>query len=107
MDTVGGADDRDRCRSADMVRTVAFGSTSSTDTQSDKEICIREIINAAGRSKEGLDCRVGKIAKKLLLVDQPTFVFPKKQIYANGQLIEANMWLQSQRGYIEQALASM
>ena len=89
-----------------MVRTVAFGST-STDTQRDKEICIREVINAAGRSKEGLDCRIGKLAKKLLLVDHPTFVFPKKQIYANGQLIDANMWRESQRAYIERALASL
>ena len=105
LENIGGCDDRSRVRSADMVRTVAFGSTA--DPQSDKEICIREVINAAGRSKEGLDCKVGKLAKKLLLVDHPTFVFPKKQIYANGQLIEANMWLDSQRVYIERALASL
>ena len=105
LENIGGCDDRSRVRSADMVRTVAFGSTA--DPQSDKEICIREVINAAGRSKEGLDCKVGKLAKKLLLVDHPTFVFPKKQIYANGQLIEANMWLASQKAYIERALASL
>ena len=35
MECVGGADDRDRCRSADMVRSVAFG---SIDT--DKEVCV-------------------------------------------------------------------
>ena len=92
METVGGADDRDRCRSADMVRTVAFGGpTSSTDTQSDKEICIREVINAAGRSKEGLDCKVGKLAKQLYVTDHPEYVFPKKQIYADGQLISVNI----------------
>ena len=106
---MGGADDRDRCRSADLVRTVAFGS-SSTDlpVDRDKEVCVREVILAAGRAREaGLDCKVGKLAKKLYLVDHPTFKFPKKSIYANGQLIEANMWLQSQRGYIERALASL
>ena len=105
METVGGADDRDRCRSADMVRSIAFGSAAQSD---DREICIREVVLASGRTKEvGLDCKVGKLAKKLLLVDQPDFVFPKKQIYANGQLIEANMWKESQRRYVEIALASI
>ena len=103
MDAVGGADDRDRCRSADMVRSVAFGSA-----ETDKEVCVRAVINAAGRAREvGLDCKVGKLAKKLYLVDHPGFAFPKKSIYANGQLIEANMWRESQRGYIERALASL
>ena len=107
LENVGGADGRDKCRATDMIRTVAFGA-SSTDLPVDQEICIREVINAAGRAREtGLDCKVGKLAKKLLLADQPGFAFPKKQIYANGQLIEANMWLQSQRPYIERALASI
>jgi len=98
-----GIDDRDRCRSADMVRSVAFGSTDI-----DKEVCVREVINEAGRSREtGLDCKVGKLAKKLYITDHPGFEFPKKQVYANGQLISANMWLFSQRGYIERALASL
>ena len=66
------------------------------------------MINAAGRAREaGLDCKVGKVAKKLLLAEQPGHVFPKKSIYCNGQQIEANMWLESQRSYIERALASI
>ena len=74
----------------------------------DKEVCVREVINDAGRTREvGLDCKVGKLAKKLYMADHPTFKFPKKQIYANGQLIEANMWRESQRVYIERALASL
>ena len=64
-------------------------------------------MTEAGRQKEGLDCKVGKLAKKLLLDDHPAFVFPKKQIYANVQLVQANMWLQSQRPYIVAALASI
>ena len=107
METVGGADDRDKLRAADMVRTVAFGS-SSTDQPADKEVCVREVINAAGRAREtGLDCKVGKLAKKLYLAEHPGFVLPKKSIYANGQLIECNMWLSSQRAAIEQALAQL
>ena len=105
---VVGADDRDRIRATDMIRSVAFGSSASSTEPADKEVCVRQVINEAGRAREvGLDCKVGKLAKKLLLVDDPTFVFPKKSIYANGQLIEANMWLNSQRPYIERALASL
>ena len=66
------------------------------------------MINAAGRAREtGLDAKVGKLAKKLLPAAEPGSRFPKKQIYANGQLIAANMWLESQRPYIEQALAQL
>ena len=106
LENIGGNDDRDKCRAADMIRTVAFGSSSTEPV--DKEICIREVINAAGRAREpALDCKVGKLAKRLLLADEPGFVFPKKSIYANGQLIEANMWLQSQRSYILRALSQL
>ena len=106
----GHSDDRDRIRCTDMIRGIAFGvAASSTDQPpQDKEICIREIINAAGRGREvGLDCKLGKAAKKLLLTDKPQYVFPRKNIFANGQSLEANMWLESQRSYIERALAAM
>jgi hypothetical protein len=108
LESVGGADDRDRLRATDMVRTVAFGSASSTEQPTDREICVRQVINETGRAREvGLDCKVGKLAKKLYITDHPGFQFPKKSIYANGQLIEANMWLASQRPYIDRALASL
>ena len=109
LDDMGGSDDRDRLKLTDMVRTVAFGSaSSSTEQQADKETCIRQVIMEQGRTREtGLDCKVGKLAKKMYLSDHPGFTFPKKNIYANGQMIEANMWLQSQRPYIERALAQL
>ena len=109
LETVGGADDRDRCRATDMIRSVAWGGSSSTDLPSvDKEICIREVVLAAGRTKEiGIDCKVGKLAKKLYVNDNPGFTFPKKSIYANGQLVDANMWRESQRSYLERALAQL
>ena len=111
IESVGGCDDRDRLRAADMVRSIAWSSSSSsTDTPpADKEICVREVVNAAGRAKEspGIDCKVGRVAKQLYLADFPTYQFPKKQIYCNGQLVEANLWLSSQKKYIEAALASI
>ena len=82
-----------------MVRTIAWSASSSSNdpAPADKEICVRELINAAGRQKEspGIDMKVGKMTKEMLLADKPDFVFPKKQIYANGQLIMANMWPES------------
>ena len=111
LESGGGVDDRDRIRTTDMIREVAFGSSSaSTDSQpADNEICIREVVNAAGRAREspGIDMKIGKMAKKLLLLDDPSYVFPKKRIFAGGQAIDANVWKQSQRGYIERALASL
>ena len=90
-----------------MVRGVAWGSASSSDQP--KEICIRGVVNDAGRSRESpaLDMKVGKLAKKLMLTENPDFVFPKKTIYANGQQVSANVWLESQRGYIDAALAQL
>ena len=106
---MGGADDRDKIRTTDMIRTVAFGAAAtSTDQPQDKIVCIREVIKAAGRSREiGLNCKVGKAAKKLLLADKPQYVFPRKILLCNGQSMEANMWLASQKVYIERALAAM
>ena len=96
LEDLGGADDRDKMRATDMVRTVAFGTSSSSTTPEipeDKEICIREVVNAAGRAKEvGLDCKVGKLAKKLLLTDQPEFVFNRKNIYCNKKSMDMKNW---------------
>ena len=110
METVGGADDRDRMRAADMVRSVAFDSSSSaTEQTEDKEICIRQVVNEAGRAKEspGLDIKVGKVAKQLLLQAEPNAVIKQKSVYCNGQVISANMWLSSQRHYLQRAIASI
>ena len=49
MESVGGANDRDKGLMTDMLRRIAFGSTSSTD----------QLIRAAGRTLEtGIDCKV-------------------------------------------------
>ena len=116
LEDLGGADDRDKMRAADMVRTIAFASSSSSSTPVatperplDKEICIREFVNSSGRQKEspGLDIKIGRLAKKLLLEHNPSYIFQKKTIFANGQSLSANMWLESQKVYIERALATM
>ena len=109
LEATGQTDDRDRLRATDMIRTVAFGAPSSTSGPADKEVCIRTVVNAAGRARESpaIDIRVGKLANKLYLADHPAYAFPKKTIRANGQELKANMWLESQRGYIERAIAAL
>lgn len=109
LEDSGLSDDRDRLRGADMIRSVAFGASSCSappaGEPADKEVCIRSVVNAAGRARESaqIDIKVGKLAKKLYLADHPAYNFPKKTIWANGQQIEANLWLESQRSYIEKA----
>ena len=108
LEATGQSDDRDRMRCTDMIRSVAFGSTAAS-TEAPAEICIRAVVNAAGRARESPqpDIKLGKLAKKLYLADHPDYVFPKKTIWANGQTIQANSWVESQRGYIERALAAL
>ena len=109
LEATGQADDRDRMRCTDMIRTVAFGSTATLEAPVDKEVCIRAVVNAAGRARESpqIDIKLGKLAKKLYLADHTAYTFPKKTIWACGQQLEANCWLESQRGYIERALAAL
>ena len=94
-----------------MIREVAFGSSSaSADSQPvDAEISIREVVNNSGRGRESpaLDMKLVKAAKRLYMLDHPDYSFPRKTIWCNGQTVVANRWLESQRGYIEQALASL
>ena len=55
LDSMGGADGRDRLTATDMIRTVAFGPDSASHTtQSDEEVCIREVLNAAGRRRKAV-----------------------------------------------------
>ena len=50
---------------------------------------------------------LAKKAKRLYLDDHPGFVFPKKDIFANGQLIQANRWVASVLPYLERALQQL
>ena len=97
-------DDRDRARAGDMIRTAAFDAAIA---DVDPEICIRGVLSAAGHRGPSLDCKVGKLAKKLYMKAHPDFTFPKKNIYANGQLVEANIWKASQQKYVDTAIAEL
>ena len=98
-------DDRARARANDLIQPAVFEETH--DAPDDPEICIRQFLQQKGIRDASMDSRVGKLAKQLLLNESPQFVFPKKSIYCNGQMLEANIWRTSQKGYLEQALATI
>ena len=97
-------DDRDRIRAKDMISEVTFGPQAGPNAGQD-EICIRKFVLDHGRRQFGLDARLGKIAKRLYLQDHPGYEFPKKKVHCNGQLVDANIWYEGQREYLERALA--
>ena len=98
--------ERDRLMARDVLSTAMFCADGSSQP-SDREICIKQVLLEKGLRQAGLDARVGKMAKKLLLEDQPDYQFVKKDIVCNGQVLQANVWQESQREYVDRALAQL
>ena len=98
-------DDRDKMRARDLMNTALHGKIE--DTLQDKEICIRQFLNCAGIHKYGVESQLGKLAKRLYIQDHPAYTFPKKEIYANGQMCQANVWYESQADYLQRALQQL
>ena len=98
-------DDRDKMRARGLVNSALHGEVK--DKAEDKEICIRSILHQAGINKHGLESQLGTLAKKLYINDHPDYSFPKKQIYANGQMCQANVWYESQQEYLQKALQQL
>ena len=96
--------DRDRMLAQDMITTAAFTQPGQWQlgAEKDKDICLQQFC--AERGKAGGHIGLGKRAKKLYLDDHPGYTFPKKDVYANGQIIQANRWVESMRPYLKQAL---
>ncbi len=103
--------DRDKMLAKDMITTAAFtGQHHFTGEghrleDGDKDVCLQAFC--ASRGKPGQHVALGKKAKKLYLEDNPGYVFPKKTVFANSQLIEANRWTESMQSYLERALAAL
>ena len=95
-------DDRDRIRAKDMLNQITFEQPQVA--AGDREICVRHFLQQQGIRDAKMDSRLGKAAKALFLADNPDYIFPKKDIYANGQMITANVWYAPQRLYLERAL---
>ena len=96
-------DDRDRMRAKDMISQATFG----TGQEREDEICIRKFVLDHHQRQYGLDASVGKLAKRLYLKDHPDYTFPKKKVNVNGQMVDCNIWYESQREYLERALAEL
>ena len=97
--------DRDKMLAKDMITTAAFTQGQLTDRDQEADICLQQFC--ASRGQKGLEAVLGKRAKKMYLEDHPDFTFPKKTIFAQGQMVEANRWTASMASYLERALEAM
>jgi len=96
--------DRDRMMAKDLITTATF--TALPESATDNEICLQSFCIQHGRSAQ-LASRLGKEAKALYLRENPGYCFQKKTIFANGQLVPANVWRESMRSWLERTLESM
>ena len=99
--------DRDRMLAKDIITTAAFTSNPSEGNaeKQERDICLQQFC--AERGRPGQHVTLGKRAKKLYLDDYPNYSFPKKDVYANGQIIQANRWTESMQSYLERALQQL
>ena len=97
-------DDRDRMRAKDCLNSITFGDL-ALENGKDKEICIRSFLSERGVRNPAMDSKLGREAKRLYLLDHPEHIFSKKQIYANGQMVSANIWTDAQQPYLARVLA--
>ena len=95
-------DDRDRMMAKDCINSITFEHAAIEDV--DKEICIRAFLSDRGIRNVAMDSKLGREAKRMYLTDHPNYTFPKKTIYANGQMLQANLWKESQRHYLIRAM---
>jgi hypothetical protein len=103
--------DRDRMLAKDMITTAASTAQphSTGELRSlrdeDRDVCLQQFC--AERGKPGMHVTLGKKAKKLYMGDHPNYTFPKKDVYANGQMIQANRWTESMQSYLERAIQAL
>ena len=95
--------DRDRMLAKDIITNAAFTPDAvDRENRDDNDICLQQFC--AQNGKAGKHVTFGKKAKQLYLSYNPEFIFPKKTVFANGQMVEANRWTQSMKKYLEEAL---
>ena len=95
-------DDRDMMRAKDCINEITFGRLQ--DTPYDDEINIRTFLSEHGIRDPSMDCKLGKVGKRLFLNDHPDYEFQQKQILVGGQVVPANIWKKSMESYLERAL---
>ena len=66
-------DDRDMMRAKDCINEITFGRLQ--DTPYDDEINIRTFLTKHGIRDPSMDCKLGKVGKRLFLDDHPDYEF--------------------------------
>ena len=94
-------DDRDMMRAKDCINEITFGRLQ--DTPYDDEINIRTFLTNHGIRDPSMDCKLGKVGKRLYLEAHPDYEFQQKQILVGGQIVHANIWKKSMEPYLERA----
>ena len=95
-------DDRDMMRAKDCINEITFGRLQ--DTPYDDEINIRTFLTEHGIRDPSMDCKLGKVGKRLYLDDHPDYEFQQTQILVGGQVVPADIWKKSMESYLERAL---
>ena len=105
-------DDRNKIAIKDYVDTTMQPSQVNViqDTPV-KELCIRTFLLQYTKDPKTVESTFGKQVAKLkreqLIQEGKTPEIPKKQIYANGQTVNANLYFETDRNLFEQAWAAM
>jgi hypothetical protein len=105
-------DDRNRMAIKDYVDTTLQPSQVSVvqDTPV-KELCIRTFLLQYTKDPKLVESafgrQVAKLKREQLAKEGKDPEIPKKQIYANGQTVNANLYFESDRGIFEQAWTAM
>ena len=105
-------DDRNRIAIKDYVDTTLQPSQANVlqDTPP-KELCIRTFLLQYTRDPKSLESafaqQVAKLKQAQLVSEGKDPQIPKKQIYANGQTVNANLYFEPDRPLFEQAWAAM
>jgi len=105
-------DDRNKMAIKDYVDTTMQPSQVNViqDTPV-KELCIRTFLLQYTKDPKAVESTFGKQVAKLkreqLIQEGKTPEIPKKQIYANGQTVNANLYFETDRNLFEQAWAAM
>ena len=89
-------------RAKDCINEITFGRLQ--DTPYDDEINIRTFLTQHGIRDPSMDCKLGKVGKRLYLEAHPDYEFQQKQILVGGQIVLANIWKKSMEPYLERAL---
>ncbi len=97
--------DRNKMMAKDVFTTAAFTEQPALQDAADKDICLQQFCMERGRS--GKHIQIGQKAKALYLADNPGYTFLKKDVYANGQIVQANRWTESMRSYLERTLQAL